>query len=462
VGFRLRPGEAITVVCVLALSVAASWPALGPAIGFSGSADAVSQTSNSPATSAPPATGDVPVAPSTTASPTPPVTLSLLAPDYGVNNDDTYWNETISAFEAANPSITLGVNRVAPAALATQARSDLAAGSVDLILGLHPDDVRTATASGQLYPQSQVVSPNAGVLPGLNYLEEGSGPGGGDDVYGIPFTGTTLELYCNMSLFVAPGIDKPPTTWAELAADAAKIKAEGKIGYGLAMAPGDAAATAQMWMSGGAGEGFSSGPGGRIWSVDMPNNVKALRWLDDNLVKPGLTEPRPQTQSMQDVEKQFLAGDVGMMIADSHLVPLTQAQIGGALWVVPMPGMAGPVQGPLGSVDDFLAANAHPEHKEAVTKLLAYLLSPQSETYFARIHGTEPLAQPAIDAEHSDPRTLGLTSQLKEMTWLPTRAVAWPAVQKAIADNLPKALTSDPQAVLDRIQAAATAASPTR
>jgi hypothetical protein len=35
-------------------------------------------------------------------------------------------------------------------------------------------------------------------------------------------------------------------------------------------------------------------------------------------------------------------------------------------------------------------------------------------------------------------------------------------VQKAIADNLPKALTSDPQAVLDRIQAAATAASPTR
>lgn len=445
------------MVCVLAVAVAASWPALEVVFGTSDAAAASSQSSPNPTTSAP---VYVPPAPITT--PPAPVTLTVLAPDYGVANDKTYWDETLSEFEGDDPGITVNLTRVAPSALAARARSDLAAGSVDLVLGLHPDDVRDAAASGRLYQQSDVVPPAVGVLPGLNYLEEGSGPGGSVGLYGIPFTGTSLELYCDMSLFVAPGIQRPPTTWAELASDAAKIKAEGKIGYGLAMAPGDAAATAQMWMAGGAGEGFSSGPGGRFWSVDMPNNVKALRWLSDNLVKPGLTEPRPQTQSMQDVEKQFLAGDVGMMIADSHLYPLTQTSIAGALRVVPMPGMAGPVQSTLGTVDDFLAANTHPEHKDAVTKLLAYLLAPQSETYFARIHGTVPLTQSGVDAERLDTEDAGLTSQLKEMTWLPTRSPAWPAVQNAIATTLPKVLSSDPQAILARIQAVATAASPSR
>lgn len=65
VGFRLRPGEAVTVVCVLVLSVAASWPALGPAIGFSDSADAASQGSAN-TTSAPSAPGYVPAAPTPT------------------------------------------------------------------------------------------------------------------------------------------------------------------------------------------------------------------------------------------------------------------------------------------------------------------------------------------------------------------------------------------------------------
>jgi multiple sugar transport system substrate-binding protein len=70
-------------------------------------------------------------------------------------------------------------------------------------------------------------------------------------MFGVPFSGSTLELYCNMSVFTAAGITSgPPSTWAELAADAAKIKAAGKVGYGLAMVPGDAAATAAIWMAG--------------------------------------------------------------------------------------------------------------------------------------------------------------------------------------------------------------------
>lgn len=445
--------------CVLAVAVAASWPALKVGFGTSDAASLRSQSTQNPTPSAP---AFVPPAPSSTSAPPPPVTLSVLAPKYPVTNDQHFWDETVQQFQIADPGITVTVKQVDPSALVAEARTELAAGTVDLVLGAYPDDVRDATASGRLYQQFDVVPPSLGVLPGFTYHEEGSGPGGNPGVFGIPFTGSTLELYCNAGLFVGPGIAEPPKAWAELAADAAKIKAGGKIGYGLAMAPGDAAATAQMWMMGDGGSGFSAGPGNRFWSVNMPGNVKALRWLADNLVKPGLTEPHPETQTMQDVEQQFLAGNVGMMIADSRLFPLAQTHIAGALRVVPMPGLAGPVDATVGSVDDFLAANTRPERKDAISKFLAYLLAEPSDTSFADIHGTLPLTRAGVKAESSDPRWPALLGQLGQVTWLPTRAPAWPKVQAAISADLSKALTGDPQAVLDRIQAVATAASPPR
>ena len=458
---RLRLSEAVTVLCVLALAVVAAWPALGIAFGITGAADAATQNPGSPTTSAPRYTPPAP----TTTTPSPPVTITVLAPKYGAKNDQTYWDQTVQGFRAANPSITVNVKQVDRSSLVTEARSDLAAGSVDLVLGVYADDVPTAAASGELYPQSDLVYPSQGLLPDFNYREEGSGPGGNPEMYGIPFSGSTLALYCNMSVFVSANITTgPPTTWSELAADAAKIKAAGKIGYGLAMAPGDAAATSEMWMIGDAGRGYSSAPGNRGWSVNMPANVRALSWLADNLVKPGRTEPHPQDQTTQDLEQQFAAGKIGMMLADSTLLPQIQdAGLGNAIQVVPMPGLAGPVPGALASVDDFLASNAHPEHKEAITRFLSYELTPQNSLWFANIHGTLPLTQRGVDAERAQNAAVApFLTQLAQVVWLPTRNPAWPTVQNAIDNSLAKALTSDPQPVLDHIQAIAMAASPQR
>ena len=459
---RLRLSEAVKILFVRAWGVGVAWQVFG--VVFGGWADArtaapgpgaASSTAAGPAPSTPPA-------PST--SQAPPVTLSVLVPDDGVRGDQEYWDQIVQDFQTSHPRVTVSVRRVARSALVGEARSGFAAGSVDVVLGVYADDVATAAGSGQLYQQYDLVPPSKGMLPDFNYREEGSGPGGNPLMLGIPFSGSVLELYCNMSLFASAGIGGPPTTWSQLAADAAKIKAAGAVGYGLAMAPGDAAATAQMWMGGDGGRGFSSAPGNRGWSVGMPANVQALSWLDENLVKPGRTEPHPGAETTQDLERQFVAGKIGMMLADSTLFPQTQdAGLGNAVRVVPMPGIAGPVNGTVGSVDDFLASNAHPERKDAIASFLDYMLTPPNNTRYAQIHGTLPLTQAGVDLARTEyPATQPFLTQLTQIGWLPTRNPAWPTVQNAIATMLPKALTSDPQPILDRIQAIAMAASPAR
>jgi multiple sugar transport system substrate-binding protein len=55
-------------------------------------------------------------------------------------------------------------------------------------------------------------------------------------VYGLPWTNYSMGLLYNRKLFTAAGLDpdKPPTTWAEVRADAQKIAAlgNGTVGYG--------------------------------------------------------------------------------------------------------------------------------------------------------------------------------------------------------------------------------------
>jgi multiple sugar transport system substrate-binding protein len=55
------------------------------------------------------------------------------------------------------------------------------------------------------------------------------------DMYGLPYDGESTGLFYRKDLFAAAGIDGPPTTWAELQADAAKLTNKAKRQYGIAM-----------------------------------------------------------------------------------------------------------------------------------------------------------------------------------------------------------------------------------
>jgi multiple sugar transport system substrate-binding protein len=454
-GLRLRPAEVATVVTVIALILAACWPAFG--VLFAGHAGkAIVPAEAAPNSAAPAAPGlGAPLVPTSNAG---PVTLTLLAPKYGPNIDHAFWDAVTATFHAANPDITVNVEQVDRSDLVSEADAKLPAPDApDAILGVFPDDVRSAALGGRLYTSDDIVPPTDELLPCFNYREQTMGPDGYPEQFGIPFSATTLELYYNKRLFSQAHITAPPATWDDVSADAAKIKALGKTGYGLAMGAPDVDAIAQLWMAGNDG-GFTDAAKSR-WTVNLPGNVDTFRWLNDSLVRPGRTEAHPGTKSTHDLEKDFAAGNLGMLVADRDLIAQTEAgALGTAFGVTQIPGRFRPMMSSLGFVDDLLATKAHPDHKIAIGKFVSFLLTPKYQKQFADLDRRLPVTRAGAAAEGPDPLLKPFLDGMTVSDWLPYRDPAWPVVEQSIRSDLASALTGDPQVVLDRVQAVATSA----
>jgi multiple sugar transport system substrate-binding protein len=456
-GLRLRLTQTATVVSVTALALAASWPALG--VFYAELRGKPTASAGAAPTSAPPAIR-VPRAEPSGAG---PVTLTLLAPTYGPTIDGPFWAAVTADFHAENPDIFVNINLVDRSHLLAEAAAQLNAPDVpDLLLGVVPDDVRSAALDDRFYTADDILGPTLDLIDHLTYREQ-AGPAPYGTPVGIPFSASLLELYYNKRLFSRAHIAGPPTTWDEIATDAAKIKALGKTGYGLAMGAADAAATAQLWMAGNLGGLMDLTQ--TDWTVNSRENVATFRWLRDNLVGPGRTEAHPGTHSTRDLEKDFAAGNLGMLVADTRLIAQTKAgALGTAFGVTPIPVREGDAwikslgTASLGSVDDLLATKAHPEHKTAIGRLVNFLLSPKYQERFANLNGTLAVTKDASAVQRRDPLLKPFIDGTRLLDWLPYRDHAWPAVQRRIRSDLASALTGDPQAVLDRIQAVATSA----
>src|SRR5256885_1017786 len=176
------------------------------------------------------------------------VTLTFFGADYGTgpsNSTTKYWDAVAAAFHQAHPSITVNVQTVN--------WNDFPTKSATLIQNKQYPDIMEGNPappyaqSGLIYPASDVLSPDvvSNLIP--KFLKDGQYQGTN---YGIPFTTSTRAMYYNKKIFAAAGISAPPKTWADLQADAAKIKAKGNIGYGMPLGSEEAQAELLLWFLG--------------------------------------------------------------------------------------------------------------------------------------------------------------------------------------------------------------------
>ena len=140
--------------------------------------------------------------------------------------------------------------------------------------------------SGLIYKVSDVLSPStiSNLIP--KFLNDGAYQG---TDYGIPFTTSTRALYYNKKIFAAAGIASAPATWAELQADAAKIKAKGYIGYGLPLGSEEAQAELLLWFLGNGGS-YVDGSGKYV--INSSANIATLTFLKQ-LAASGVTPAEP-------------------------------------------------------------------------------------------------------------------------------------------------------------------------
>ena len=375
------------------------------------------------------------------------VTLNFTGADYGTgpsNTSQKYWQGIADAFHAANPNITVKVKTVNWNDFDTQVQTDVQNHQYpDVTEG---DYFANYAQEGLLYKASDVLTDPSNLIPVFAHLGSYNGV-----QYGMPFTTSSRTLFYNKKLFQQAGISSAPQTWADVKADALKIKALGKIGFGLPLGSEEAQAESLLWMLGNGG-GYQDKSGN--WTIDSPQNVQTFDFLK-GLVSSGATEPNPGTKNRTDLWQQFAQGQIGMINGSPALIPIIQAGkvLTSADWTsVPIPGKTGPLSTTLGVCDFVAAFKAGGGNKQAaIKKFLDFVYQDKYQLQFDREYDLLPATNSAVKALSSDPVFAPFLKALPNSVQYPA-STAWAATKTQIQHTIGTAITGDPKSVLSAIQ----------
>jgi multiple sugar transport system substrate-binding protein len=199
----------------------------------------------------------------------------------------------------------------------------------NLVLGDgNPSKLGQAIDTGKVVPLDGLLSDSKStitkesILPGM--LSAGVY---GDKTYSLPTDGGDYGLLYNKKMFAAAGIDSPPTTWAEVAADSKKLTGGGKYGIYLPIGTGEWPVFTWQTMLWSAGGEFLNADNTKV-EFNSPEGVKALTaWTD--ILKDGNAYPQSLATSADNQGiAGFSAGKVGMVITGAYNLGQLEDAIG--------------------------------------------------------------------------------------------------------------------------------------
>ncbi|GAB2753457.1 ABC transporter substrate-binding protein [Streptomyces bullii] len=385
------------------------------------------------------------------------VTLKLVAADYGnsaANSSEKYWGALVKEYEADHPGVKIDVSVYSWNDVDREVKKMVDAGNPpDLAqIGAYAD----YAAKDLLYKAGDVLS----IPVQADFVSQLSAAGEVNGVqYGMPFASSTRLLFYNKSLFAEAGIT-PPRTWAELAADAQALKAEGvTYPYALPLGPEEAQAETLQWLLGGGG-GYTDDVG--TYGIDSPQNVETFTWLKNELVGKGLTGPvAPGELNRADAFAAFADGEVGMLNGHPSLMKIA-AKKGVKFGMVPMPGADGESKRTLGVADWMLAFKKNGHH-EQIGDFLDFVYSEKNVVDFSREYDLLPVttsASRAMAGAEQDRHLKPFLQELASSELYPVGKTSWAEVSAQIKARIGKAVApgGSPSAVLTQIQATATRA----
>lgn len=137
-----------------------------------------------------------------------------------------------------------------------------------------------------------------------------------DTVWAVPDLASARALYYNADILKAAGVEVPKT-WEELRTVCEAIKKyDANIypwGVDMTTDEGQACFAYYAWNNGG---GFVDADGN--WTLNSAENVEAVEFIT-GLVKDGLTNTDPTTETRYDLQDMFAAGKVAMMIGPNQI-----------------------------------------------------------------------------------------------------------------------------------------------
>jgi multiple sugar transport system substrate-binding protein len=371
-------------------------------------------------------------------------TLKLVVADYGTgpgNASANYWNGIVTAFEKAHPGIKVNVTSISWNNFDQQVQTMIQNKQYpDITEG---DYFSNYAKDGLLYPASDVLSDPGNLLPG--FKNQGTYNG---TQYGMPFTTSSRTLFYNKKLFTQAGITSAPQTWADIQADAAKVKALGDVGFGLPLGSEEAQAESLLWMLG-AGGGYTTD--GK-YTINSAANVEAFTFLK-GLVAAGDTEPNPGTVNRTDLWQQFAQGKVGMINGSPALIPLIQKAgvLQASDWTsVPIAGKNGPLTDTLGVCDNVAAFKPN-GHQAQIKEFLDFAYQDKYQIQFDKEYDLLPATTTAAKALSSDPVFAPFLTALPNSVQYPSDT-SWANIKTKIQQTIGTAVTGSPATELGQLQ----------
>ena len=233
--------------------------------------------------------------------------------------------------------------------------------------------------------------------------------------YGVPQVTDTLGLMYNKKLFAKAGIDTPPTTWEEVAADAKLLKQKAKVD-GIYINSGGYFLLPFMY-----------GEGGDLVDVDAQQivvnsdaNVTGITTAQ-NLVKSGAAVKPDAADSYGTMMTLFKEGKVGMIVNGPWEVANVSAdpKFGGFenLGIAPIPAGSAGQGAPVGGHNYVIYSGMDDAKADAAIAFVKFMSSAESEAFIANELGLLPGNADAYDL---------VTDNEKVAAWKPALDVAKP------------------------------------
>jgi ABC-type glycerol-3-phosphate transport system substrate-binding protein len=275
------------------------------------------------------------------------------------------WLADIGIFEKANPNITIQSIYNYPCEVPATFTAMLRGGTEPNVFYTYFTDLPQVLLAGQAADITPYVT--AKTVPGLNDIVPGSMKAvtAGKTIYGLPTSNYTQGLIYNRTLFQQAGLDPntPPTTWAQVQADATKISAlgHGIEGWGDYSAGNTGGWHFSSYMDALGGSMVNSTTAPPTANFDNANGMAvlqalhALRFTDHAM-------SATQGLSWGSLQQQMAQGKLGMYIAAPDdiynvIVPTDKGNVND-FGMGPLPSMTGTPAASLSGGNDYMFAKS--------------------------------------------------------------------------------------------------------
>ncbi len=395
-----------------------------------------------PAAEAPAAT-EAPAAPAADGE---KVTVTMIAAQYGPKTGD-WWTEFEKKFEAANDGIDLVVDCVSWNDIYTVVNTRIANGQAPDLLNI--DVFADFQADGLLLPAEEWCSPETYAKFYQAFLDQSEIDG---TIWAVPDLASARAMYYNKDILDAAGVEVP-TTWEELTAACEAIKKYDPDIYpwGIDMTTdeGQAAFAYYTWGNGG---GFVDD--NDEWALNSAENVAAVEYAV-GLVKAGLTNSDPATNTRYDLQDLFCSGKLAMMIAPNALS--SQAGEAGVNYgFAAIPNNSG-TSVSAGVMDRIMCFDngQTAEHMAAITAVVDAFYDDEPYADWVLMEGFLPATSAGGEAcAAADPAMGAWIDIVGSAKFYPTAKAEWADVKQGVIDVEQQALLGgNVQELLDALQA---------